>query len=160
MAEDTFGKRLKKLRIKRGMKRSYLAGRTNINPAYLKELEDDEIAPILDIAERLAKILDATVGYLLYSEDTILRQSLQNLELYIQEEAINGEEAKLLRSKVERKITRSAQPMNRLDFDGVRKHHISDQIIDGICYRCHHGVTSETGCICPNCGALWDAPDN
>jgi len=160
MDNGTFGRRLQKERKKRGMSRDFLAKQADITVSCLKNMEDD-IPPFPDVIERLAMALDTTVEYLRTGENPILTRSLQNLESYVKEKAINNEEAEFLRNQVVEKASlRASAPQGTIDFDNLRKIHKRQQPISGLCWRCRYGITSDTGYCCPNCGSLWDAPDN
>jgi len=155
MKIETFGTRLQRLRKKRGMSRECLAQKANITLKCLKSLEGD-IPVFPDVIQRLASALDTTVEYLKTGDDPIITQSLQNLEVYIKNEAIDDKAAEELRDRVVKKITRTSVPLSDLDFEALREYRSLGRIGSEPCYRC--GRTYR-GSRCPYCGSFGGDPD-
>jgi transcriptional regulator with XRE-family HTH domain len=64
-----FAERLRELRRSRGMTRAELARRAEVSATHLSELENAEIAPGIDLVDRLARALGAAVADLLPSAE-------------------------------------------------------------------------------------------
>jgi transcriptional regulator with XRE-family HTH domain len=60
-----FAERVRELRLSRGMTQAELARRAEVSVTHLSELENGEIAPGIDLVDRLARALGGTVADLL-----------------------------------------------------------------------------------------------
>jgi transcriptional regulator with XRE-family HTH domain len=60
-----FAERLRELRLSRGMTQAELARRADVSVTHLSELENGEIAPGIDLVDRLARALGAAAADLL-----------------------------------------------------------------------------------------------
>jgi len=160
MMKETFGQRLQRLRKWRGMSHHALAVKANLNPRYVKRLEeDDSVSP--EVIERLAHALDITPEYLKTGEGPSQRDTLRNFESYVSEKGIEPHEAAALKEMVVKKLNlRAGAPLVAVDFDALRERYSAQESVVGLCWRCRHAVPSHTGDRCPNCGSLWDSPDN
>jgi transcriptional regulator with XRE-family HTH domain len=79
-----FAARLRELRRSRGMTQAELARRAEVSVTHLSELENAEIAPGIDLVDRLARALGAAVVDLLPSEGPaeplpVLREQAERL---------------------------------------------------------------------------------
>jgi transcriptional regulator with XRE-family HTH domain len=79
-----FAARLRELRRSRGMTQAELARRAEVSVTHLSELENAEIAPGIDLVDRLARALGAAVVELLPSEGPaeplpVLREQAERL---------------------------------------------------------------------------------
>ena len=61
----TFGKRLRECREAKGLSQQDLAGQMKTSYTVIGKYERDEMLPSIEVAKKLAKLLDTTVGYLL-----------------------------------------------------------------------------------------------
>lgn len=69
----SFGKKIAMLRKDKNMNQGDLAAKLNTSISVISRYERDEMLPSIDVAKKLAGLLDTTVGYLLgESEDTHL----------------------------------------------------------------------------------------
>ena len=69
----SFGKKISMLRKDKNMNQGDLAAKLNTSISVISRYERDEMLPSIDVAKKLAGLLDTTVGYLLgESEDTQL----------------------------------------------------------------------------------------
>jgi len=67
----SFGKKISMLRKDKNMNQGDLAAKLNTSISVISRYERDEMLPSIDVAKKLAGLLDTTVGYLLgESEDT------------------------------------------------------------------------------------------
>ena len=62
---ETFGKKLRECREVKNLSQKELASILNTSYSVIGKYERDEMTPSIDVAKRIAKILDTTVGYLL-----------------------------------------------------------------------------------------------
>jgi transcriptional regulator with XRE-family HTH domain len=60
-----FAERLRELRLSRGMTQAELARQAEVSVTHLSELENAEISPGIDLVDRLARALGATVADML-----------------------------------------------------------------------------------------------
>lgn len=60
-----FAERLREVRQSRGMTQAELARRADVSPTHLSELENADIAPGIDLVDRLARALGTSVADLL-----------------------------------------------------------------------------------------------
>ncbi len=79
-----FADRLRELRLSRGMTQAELARRAEVSVTHLSELENAEIAPGIDLVDRLARALGAAPADLLPSAVTpetlaVLREQAERL---------------------------------------------------------------------------------
>lgn len=61
---DTFGKRLRDCRKGKGFSQNELAKILNTNHSVIGGYERDDVKPSIDVAKKLADLLDTTVAYL------------------------------------------------------------------------------------------------
>jgi len=66
---DTFGKRLTECRKAKDLSQKELAEAFVTSHTTIGKYERDEMVPSIDVAKKLARILDTTVGYLLGEND-------------------------------------------------------------------------------------------
>lgn len=52
-----FGKRLRELRLERGLSQSSLAERADVTPEYVSRIERGQVGPSMEVVERLAQAL-------------------------------------------------------------------------------------------------------
>lgn len=64
-----FSKRLKKLRIKKGLSQKALAEKIKIHQSTICDYEKNVIIPKIDVIIKLCKVLDCSSDYLLGLED-------------------------------------------------------------------------------------------
>lgn len=70
---NTFGKKIADLRKERKMSQGDLAKKLNTSVSVVGRYERDEMKPSIEVAQKIAGLLDTTVGYLLgESEDAEL----------------------------------------------------------------------------------------
>lgn len=62
---NTFGKRLRLCREEKGLSQQVLAGKLNTSLLVIGRYERDEMTPSVEVAKKMAQLLDTTVGYLL-----------------------------------------------------------------------------------------------
>ncbi|WP_240455154.1 helix-turn-helix domain-containing protein [Flavobacterium columnare] len=62
---SSFGKRLRECREVKNLSQKELANILNTSYSVIGKYERDEMTPSIDVAKKLASILDTTVGYLL-----------------------------------------------------------------------------------------------
>lgn len=62
---DSFGKKIADLRKARKMSQSQLAKLLNTSTSVIGRYERDEMLPSIEVAKKIAKILDTTVSYLI-----------------------------------------------------------------------------------------------
>ncbi len=62
---EYIGKRIKEIRIEKGLKQDYLAEKTRVNRPNISKYETGEIAIPLDILKEISKILNTSTDYLL-----------------------------------------------------------------------------------------------
>lgn len=60
-----FGKRLRECRENKKLSQSSLAKEVNVHQSLIGKYERDEVRPSIDVALKLAEVLDTTVGYLI-----------------------------------------------------------------------------------------------
>jgi len=142
------------------MSRQALAVKANLNPRYVKRLEeDDSVSP--EVIEQLAYALETTPEYLKTGDDYIPTETLRNFESYVREKGIHSDEATALKEMVVNKLNlRAGDPLVFKDFDALRKRYSAQKTISGLCWRCRRAVPNDASDHCPHCGSLWDAPDN
>ena len=80
----TFSAKLRETRISRGLTQAELAEKAQVTPAYVSRLESAGAAPGVDLVDRLAKALGATLVELLESKGvpdamTLLRDQAKKL---------------------------------------------------------------------------------
>ncbi len=69
----SFGKKIAMLRKEKGINQGELAAKLTTSVSVISRYERDEMLPSIEVAKKLAAILDTTVGYLLgESEDNQL----------------------------------------------------------------------------------------
>lgn len=69
----SFGKKIAMLRKEKDLNQGDLAAKLNTSVSVISRYERDEMLPSIDVAKKLAAVLDTTVGYLLgESEDNHL----------------------------------------------------------------------------------------
>jgi transcriptional regulator with XRE-family HTH domain len=61
----TFGKRLRECRETQNLSQQELASKMDTSYTVIGKYERDEMKPSIDVAKKLAELLDTTVGYLL-----------------------------------------------------------------------------------------------
>ncbi len=61
----TFGKRLRDCRKEKGLSQNEVAKLLNTNHSVIGKYERDDVKPSIDVAKRLADLLDTTVAYLI-----------------------------------------------------------------------------------------------
>jgi transcriptional regulator with XRE-family HTH domain len=61
---STFGKRLRDCRKEKGLSQSEVAKSLNTNHSVIGKYERDDVKPSIDVAKKLADLLDTTVAYL------------------------------------------------------------------------------------------------
>ena len=69
MEKETFGKRLKSLRLEEGLTQVKLAEALKIDKSTIAKYETDKIEPSIAMLVAMAKYFDVTAGYLLGLED-------------------------------------------------------------------------------------------
>jgi transcriptional regulator with XRE-family HTH domain len=79
-----FAERLREVRRSRGMTQAELSSRAKVSVTHLSELENAEIAPGIDLVDRLARALGATLADLLPSAASaeplpVLREQAERL---------------------------------------------------------------------------------
>lgn len=159
---NTLGKRIKHLRMQKGLRRETLAQRVGISEEYLKRLEED-CAERDEMLEKFADVLGTTVGYLRRGEDPIRELSLRNLEDYISKNNLSKEDAARLRHDIQEKIEaiRGKDPLTDADFNYFRLTFTQGKQSVAIpCRKCRHPVPIENDGNCPNCGAPWAGADD
>jgi transcriptional regulator with XRE-family HTH domain len=62
---DAFGKKLKEARDAKSFSQAELAGQIEVDHYIIGKYERDEVKPSIDVAKRLADVLDTTVDFLL-----------------------------------------------------------------------------------------------
>ncbi len=62
---ETFGKKLRACREEQGLSQQELAKKLSTSHSVIGRYERDEMTPSVEVAKRMAKLLDTTVGYLL-----------------------------------------------------------------------------------------------
>jgi transcriptional regulator with XRE-family HTH domain len=67
--EHTFGKRLRECREAKGLSQQELGKQMNTSYTVIGKYERDEMKPSIEVAAKLAKLIDTTVGYLLGEVD-------------------------------------------------------------------------------------------
>lgn len=93
MALDTFGKRLRVLRIDRGLSQidlrdKMVKGGVPIGETYISELERTEKMPSLEVAAAMARALDVSIDYLgLLIDDAVSYRRQPIPDIYYSEEA-------------------------------------------------------------------------
>ena len=157
MKEETFGQRLRRLRNARGWKQEDLATKVGITIRLVKSYEADA-PPYPDIIERLAAVLDTTVGYLMNGENALKSKTLENLESYLRDNIIDEREAETLRRSVAEIAKRSKTPLTTIEFERLRKLHFPPQDNNEGCERCGYPGIRNNRCL--KCGYYLDQPDN
>lgn len=77
---QTFGEKLKSLRLQSGLTQLELARKLNVEQSYLSYLENDKSTPSLDVFECIAKVFGLSHEELLKDIDKVkLRQSFQHI---------------------------------------------------------------------------------
>jgi transcriptional regulator with XRE-family HTH domain len=61
---STFGKRLRDCRKEKGLSQSEVAKSLSTNHSVIGKYERDDVKPSIDVAKKLADLLDTTVAYL------------------------------------------------------------------------------------------------
>ena len=61
----SFGKRLRECREEKGLTQQKLANELSTSHSVIGRYERDEMIPSIDVARKMAQLLDTTVGYLL-----------------------------------------------------------------------------------------------
>lgn len=62
---DSFGKRLRACREDKGLSQQVFAKQLNTSHSVIGRYERDEMTPSVEVARKMASLLDTTVGYLL-----------------------------------------------------------------------------------------------
>lgn len=77
----SFGKKISILRKDKNLNQSELATQLNTSISVISRYERDEMLPSIEVAKKLAALLDTTVGYLLgESEDNLLLKNPKILQ--------------------------------------------------------------------------------
>lgn len=79
----SFGKKISILRKERGLNQGELATQLNTSISVISRYERDEMLPSIEVAKKLAMLLNTTVGYLLgENEDSLFKDArmLQRLK--------------------------------------------------------------------------------
>ncbi|HRK54604.1 MAG TPA: helix-turn-helix transcriptional regulator [Cyclobacteriaceae bacterium] len=80
---DSFGKRLRNARLHIGLSQNDLAEQLNTSNKMISRYERDEVKPSIEVALKLAKILNTSVGFLLgevkFPEDPELESILRGI---------------------------------------------------------------------------------
>lgn len=83
IAEIKVGERVKQVREQKGLSLEDVSQRTDIDPSYLKQIEEGDVAPPLGVIIKLAKALEMKMGYFISGEEnrpyTIVRQKDRKL---------------------------------------------------------------------------------
>ena len=66
---ESFGKRLRDCREAKGFSQQSIAKKMNTSYTVIGKYERDEMTPSIEVAKKLSKLLDTTVGYLLGETD-------------------------------------------------------------------------------------------
>lgn len=89
----TFGKRLRECREAKGLSQQELGKKMNTSYTVIGKYERDEMKPSIEVAAKLAKFIDTTVGYLLGEvdetdtfKDPIMLQRLKEINSLSDEE--------------------------------------------------------------------------
>ena len=61
----SFGKRLRECRDEKGLSQQKLANELSTSHSVIGRYERDEMTPSIEVAKKMAQLLDTTVGYLL-----------------------------------------------------------------------------------------------
>ena len=80
----SFGENVVDIRKKRGLSQSELAKRVGTIAVTIGRYERNEIKPSIDIATKIANILDVSLDFLVGSSDAVLEKSLVNKIVQIQ----------------------------------------------------------------------------
>jgi transcriptional regulator with XRE-family HTH domain len=78
----SFGKKVKELREVKGWNRSVFAEKIGVSHVMVGRYERDETAPSIDVAKKMADILDTSVDYLVgeSGKPTLDRNTLKRME--------------------------------------------------------------------------------
>lgn len=77
----SFGKKIALLRKEKGWSQSELAQKLNTSVSVISRYERDEMTPSVDVAKKVASLLDSTVGYLLgETEESNLLKDIDMLQ--------------------------------------------------------------------------------
>ncbi len=83
VSEIKVGERVKQVRQQKGLSLKDVSQRTDIEVSYLKQIEEEEVAPPLGIVIKLAKALEMKMGYFISGEEnkpyTIVRKKDRKL---------------------------------------------------------------------------------
>jgi transcriptional regulator with XRE-family HTH domain len=66
---NTFGDNLKTARTQKGVSQGQLADMMGIHSTHISRYERDEMTPSIEVAKKIANLLQTTVGYLLGEND-------------------------------------------------------------------------------------------
>jgi transcriptional regulator with XRE-family HTH domain len=67
--ESSIPKRMKELRVRRGLNQAALARISNITPAAISQIESGERNPSLEIAQRIVRALNVSIDYFVGSSE-------------------------------------------------------------------------------------------
>lgn len=90
MLSKQFPKRLRELRTKRGWSQGQLGKMIGADLQRISKYERGVMWPTMELMVRLAKVFDVSVDYLVREEKNIAINKIQNQELLLKIEEING----------------------------------------------------------------------
>ena len=99
---DTFGKKLRECREAKNLSQKDLASILNTSYSVIGKYERDEMTPSIEVAKKISKILETTVGYLLgETEETNLFKDPTMLNRLNEIEKLDSENKKHLLTVVD-----------------------------------------------------------
>lgn len=68
---SSFGKRIRSIRVSKGISQEKLAERCGLHPTYIGQIERGEKSPTLDTVDKLSAGLEISVGELFYNMENV-----------------------------------------------------------------------------------------